>query len=168
MTGLVICSKPGDLPAKDLPLRSHILAYTPNDNLLSIITFPTTLTSSRRNRHKMTCLVSFFHPSTSSPFDIEYYLKSHMPLVERRWRKYGLITWQVCTFDPAQSPYRVHAALMFENASAFEKAVREDSKEIIDDVTRFSADMPLRVVGQVVAGQSIQRDSASEGSGFGE
>lgn len=70
-----------------------------------------------------------------------YYVESHMPLVERKWQKHGLTTWHVCTLDPTQSPYRVQAIMHFENVAGFEKAVEEESSEIMDDIKRFSEDI---------------------------
>jgi hypothetical protein len=41
----------------------------------------------------MPSTVTLLYPAV--PFDLKYYLTSHMPMVEKAWKSKGLKSWQV-------------------------------------------------------------------------
>jgi uncharacterized protein (TIGR02118 family) len=84
-------------------------------------------------------------------FIMDYYLATHMPLVEKHWKKYGLKSYSVAQLSP-DSPYSVTAVMEWESSEAFSKAQTDDgTKEIMDDVAKFSSEKPVLIAGNVVA-----------------
>lgn len=51
-------------------------------------------------------------------FDKAYYKSSHMPLVEKNWKQYGLKKWQVI-YLPSDAPYCVQAILEWGDVSKY-------------------------------------------------
>ncbi|KAH6693714.1 hypothetical protein F5X68DRAFT_228122 [Plectosphaerella plurivora] len=87
-------------------------------------------------------------------FDQEYYLKTHMPLVEKIWKPHGLSAWEILVF-PADAPYQVQARLTWESTDAWKAAASHaDSKAVFDDIPNFTASKPILLTGQVVGGSS--------------
>lgn len=96
-------------------------------------------------------IVTILYPKTStSTFDMEYYLSKHMPLVQEKWGSKGLQSWSIAKVDPA-SGYCVHASLVFQSVEAFQTAAKEDGPSVMGDVQNFSSEHPLMVVGEQVA-----------------
>jgi hypothetical protein len=78
-----------------------------------------------------------------SKFDKEYYLATHMPLVEKHWKKHGL-----------KSSYSV--VMEFESYEGFGAAGADpNTKEVMDDVKNFSNEQPIIVHGAVIGRESI-------------
>lgn len=93
-------------------------------------------------------LISVMYPSDSGTrFDMEYYLKNHMPLVSQRWSPKGLHDYTVLkgvgTPDGGAPAYQVVANLRFESAEAFKKAASEDGPEIFGDIPNFTDSQPV-------------------------
>ena len=79
----------------------------------------------------------------------DYYLKTHMPLVESKWKQYGLKGWKVLQF-PSDAPYTVGATLEWDSKEDFEKALgSEETKEVLGDVPNFSDKNPTLMPGDV-------------------
>jgi uncharacterized protein (TIGR02118 family) len=100
-------------------------------------------------------------------FDMDYYLKTHMPLVQENWSPYGLKSWKVrhayrptaCALADIvkviqfgdDSPYAVQATLEWGTLDDFKKAAGSDStKKVMDDVKNFSNTSPKLFSGEVV------------------
>ncbi|GEP08762.1 EthD family reductase [Methylobacterium gnaphalii] len=88
-------------------------------------------------------LVSVMYPSgAGTRFDMDYYLKKHMPLVSERWSPKGLHDYKVvkgvATPDGKTPPYQVMALLRFESAEAFAAAAQTDGAEIFGDIPNFT------------------------------
>jgi hypothetical protein len=102
---------------------------------------------------------------------MDYYLKTHMPLVQENWSSYGLKSWKVCYANPPlhdllrkhrltkekviqfgdDSPYAVQATLEWGSLDDFKKAAGSDStKTVMDDVKNFSNTTPKLFSGEVV------------------
>jgi uncharacterized protein (TIGR02118 family) len=82
-------------------------------------------------------------------FTQDYYLKTHMPLVESKWKQYGLKSWKVLQF-PSDAPYSVQATLEWDSKEDFEKALgSEETKEVLGDVPNFSDKNPVLMPGDV-------------------
>lgn len=59
-------------------------------------------------------------------FNMDYYLKTHMPLVEKTWKPYGLQSWAVTQMDnDGKNPYIVQATIVFKTKEGAEKAYAE-------------------------------------------
>lgn len=55
---------------------------------------------------KVSCVVAY--PSTTkeggeTTFDMDYYLSTHMEMIDRFWKKHGMKSWEVQSFPKEQS-----------------------------------------------------------------
>jgi uncharacterized protein (TIGR02118 family) len=79
-------------------------------------------------------------------FDLDYYMKTHIPLVGSRWGSAGLKGSQVLrgigspSGDPAM--YHIIALLDFESLDAFKAAAEAHGKEIFADIPNFTNVQP--------------------------
>jgi uncharacterized protein (TIGR02118 family) len=87
-------------------------------------------------------------------FNLDYYLKSHMPLVSAKWTAFGLQDWKVVQFEAGpdgSKPYSIAAVLTWDSLDSVPKALASDEgKGILDDVANFSDKGPIFLVGNVV------------------
>ncbi|QKD57292.2 uncharacterized protein FOBCDRAFT_139764, partial [Fusarium oxysporum Fo47] len=84
-------------------------------------------------------------------FDVEYYVKNHMPLAKKIWRLGGLKSYGVIKLG-GESPYQIYSMLQWDSLASFEKAfTSEEGKAIQDDVKNFTTAIPIIVVGGTVA-----------------
>jgi uncharacterized protein (TIGR02118 family) len=86
-------------------------------------------------------LVSVMYP-TGAKFDIDYYLKTHMPLVKDRWGPHGLKSAQVLrgAAKPDGSPpdYQTIALLTFGSLDDFKAAGKAHGREVFADIANFT------------------------------
>lgn len=84
-------------------------------------------------------------------FDSEYYLKTHMAIVDKHWRAFGLKSWTVVEF-PEGDPSGLHTQgiLLFDTFDQFEKAIEANIPEVMIDLPNYSNVMPVRYYGKVV------------------
>ncbi|KAL1588035.1 hypothetical protein WHR41_03392 [Cladosporium halotolerans] len=86
-------------------------------------------------------------------FKMDYYLKTHMPLVQEKWAEFGLKSWKVLKF-PDDSPYTVQATLEWESMDSFKKAAGSPSLQaVMDDVKNFADKPPKLMTGELVGSQ---------------
>jgi uncharacterized protein (TIGR02118 family) len=82
----------------------------------------------------------------SQKFDLDYYIKTHMPLVGSLWGPAGLKEAQVLrgigspSGDPAG--YHIIALLNFESVDAFKAAAAAHGKEVLGDIPNFTDVQP--------------------------
>jgi len=99
----------------------------------------------------MSAIVTVIYPKTeTSTFDLDYYMKTHMPLVQEKWSPHGLTNWTVAKLDESGG-YSFQALLWFESVEAWGKAVAADGPTIMADVPNFSSEKPLIVAGAEVS-----------------
>jgi uncharacterized protein (TIGR02118 family) len=96
---------------------------------------------------------------SDATFDMSYYLKTHMPLVEKNWKQYGLQAWHVVQYGPgpdgSKPPYSVCAVLTWGSQEDIKKATAsEEAKEVFGDVANFSNKGPTFIMGDVVGASS--------------
>ncbi len=101
-------------------------------------------------------IVSVMYPaSAGAKFDMDYYRKTHLPLVHARWDDGGLRELKVLTGVGAPgggpSTYSVIALLTFDSAAAVDQAVARHGAEIIGDIVNFSNVQPVIQVNNVLA-----------------
>jgi uncharacterized protein (TIGR02118 family) len=86
-------------------------------------------------------LVSVMYP-TGAKFDVDYYLKTHMPLVKDRWGPHGLKSAQVLrgAAKPDGSPpdYQTIALLTFGSLDDFKAAGKAHGREVFADIANFT------------------------------
>ncbi|OAL03743.1 hypothetical protein IQ06DRAFT_291438 [Phaeosphaeriaceae sp. SRC1lsM3a] len=97
------------------------------------------------------------HPESGAKltFDMDYYLASHMPMIERAWGPYGLKSWSINTFaDPSPltgttPPYLVQTTCYFDSVDNLKIALEKGSEQTKPDVEKFSNVFPVIWVGEV-------------------
>ncbi|CAJ2505467.1 Uu.00g128610.m01.CDS01 [Anthostomella pinea] len=98
--------------------------------------------------------ISVIYPA-GTKFDMDYYLKSHMPLVQKKWAPYGLTSWKVAHYTNEGAPYVVQAWLEFGSADQWAKAsASPEAKEVMGDIPNFSDKQPAMLIGDVVGGET--------------
>ncbi|KAF1840391.1 uncharacterized protein K460DRAFT_322985 [Cucurbitaria berberidis CBS 394.84] len=85
-----------------------------------------------------------------STFNKEYYLNTHIPLVQKYWGKHGMKSYAVTELN-ADGPYTFIATIDFETHEGFGAAIQDpNTKEVMDDVAKFSNVKPVLVHGGVI------------------
>ncbi|KAL5313310.1 hypothetical protein ACEPPN_019043 [Leptodophora sp. 'Broadleaf-Isolate-01'] len=96
----------------------------------------------------MPALVTLLYPAVE--FDLDYYLNSHMKMVQEKWTKSGLQSWSVTKLDPTSGNV-VQYSLVWDSAEAFQKtATSEVGASIMADVPNFTKGTPSSMVGEIV------------------
>jgi uncharacterized protein (TIGR02118 family) len=97
----------------------------------------------------MAITITVLYPNTpGSRFDLDYFVNTHIPLVETHWRGRGLTGVRLLkgagTADPATPPpYQVITVLGFESLEAFRAAARQSGAEVMGDVGNFTDVTPI-------------------------
>ncbi|KAL3481478.1 hypothetical protein BJX99DRAFT_253402 [Aspergillus californicus] len=96
-----------------------------------------------------------FPNDVDAKYDIDYYTKNHMPLIEKYWSKFGLKSWSVTKYIPGLdgSPpaYSFGSEVCWESEQGMNQAFGSpEAAEIMADVARFSNRPPTFLVGQVI------------------
>lgn len=105
----------------------------------------------------MPYLLEVNYPNESDlKFDMDYYLETHMPLVDQKWGPYGLQNWKIVKLDDgpdgAKSLYAVQAILTFETREDANKALTSSAAtDVFGDIPNFSNKGPVRLTGSVLA-----------------
>jgi uncharacterized protein (TIGR02118 family) len=88
-------------------------------------------------------------------FNLNYYLTSHMPLVESLWGKRGLLKWELVEFESGNAPeklfFRRANMMVWEDQATFAAASQGPiADEILGDIPNFSNRQPQILEGNVV------------------
>ncbi|KAI0425912.1 hypothetical protein F5Y09DRAFT_320542 [Xylaria sp. FL1042] len=95
----------------------------------------------------MTFIMSVVYPA-GTKFDMEYYLATHMPLVQTKWAPHGLKSWKVAQYDNEGAPYIVQAWLEWESQAHSEAGTNsDDGATVFADVPNFSSSKPVVLSG---------------------
>jgi hypothetical protein len=89
----------------------------------------------------MSYIVTLLYPVGQKPFDLNYYLKNHMTLVQKRWAQYGLQDWEVVKLDPAGGN-QIKCILRFKDEAGRAKA-SGDSDDIVGDIPNYTDTKPV-------------------------
>jgi len=93
-------------------------------------------------------IVQFAYPqAAASTFKLDYYINSHMPLIEKYWGPRGLLSWTV-TKGEEGADYFVQVTTFWESLEEFEKV--KAAEEVMGDVKNFSDVKPFAKVGLIV------------------
>ena len=101
-------------------------------------------------------LVSIMYPhQDGARFDLDYYLKTHMKLVEKAMKPFGLKKWAVEKGLPAAngkpSPYVCIGQLFFDSADGYDRAIAAKGTELRGDLPNYTDIAPVRQVSELVA-----------------
>ncbi|KAL7935908.1 hypothetical protein V8C35DRAFT_298544 [Trichoderma chlorosporum] len=93
-------------------------------------------------------------------FDMDYYLNTHMPLVQKTWSQDGLKSWQVLQCPP-DGPFYGGAVLTWEKAEGAAKSLAaEKTKPVFDDVPNFTNLTPIVITSPVISSWVNKEGSA--------
>ncbi|GGC54830.1 EthD family reductase [Chelatococcus reniformis] len=99
--------------------------------------------------------VTVMYPADDkTKFDLDYYMKTHIPLLKERWTEFGLSNVQVLrgAGKPDGSPldYRVIALLTFGSLDDFKNAGKAHGREIFADIPKFTDGQAVVQINDVV------------------
>ena len=98
---------------------------------------------------------SVYYPSGEGEFDMDYYLNSHIPLVERLMAPYGLLKVEVDQGigggrpgEPA--PFVAVAQMVFNSMEELQNASEAHDSDLAADVKNFTEIEPFFQVSEIV------------------
>ena len=101
-----------------------------------------------------TTITVFYENVDDATFDLDYYMAKHMPLVEEKFKPFGIEGWRVLkavgTPSGGKPAYSVIANLEFDTADQFLAAVAAEGGPVFGDVPNFSNKDPVVVIGDLV------------------
>jgi uncharacterized protein (TIGR02118 family) len=87
-----------------------------------------------------------YHVGPGQKFDLDYYMKSHIPMAGKLWGPAGLKGAQVLqgVGSPSGDPAGQHiiALLDFDSVDAFKAAAAAHGKEVLGDIANFTDVQP--------------------------
>ncbi|TKA32402.1 hypothetical protein B0A50_01508 [Salinomyces thailandicus] len=93
--------------------------------------------------------ISVLYPAGTN-FKMDYYMSTHMPLVQQKWGSYGLKSWKVVQM-PSEQPFCVMALLEFDSMASFQKAgAGPEREDVMNDIKNFSDKEPTILTGGMV------------------
>lgn len=105
-----------------------------------------------------TTITVLYENVEDATFDLDYYLAKHMPLVDEKFKRFGLKGWRVLkavgTPFGGKPAYSVIANLDFDHADQFKAAVEAEGGPVFGDVPNFSNKAPVVVIGDLVGAAS--------------
>ncbi|KAK5070168.1 hypothetical protein LTS08_008407 [Lithohypha guttulata] len=85
-------------------------------------------------------------------FDLDYYINTHMKLVEKHWGPHGMKSWTIVQFDKDDpSGQNVQCIMLWTSMEDFEKCFALGIPEVHEDLKHYTNGMPVRWTGKVVA-----------------
>ncbi|WP_419757885.1 EthD family reductase [Acidisoma sp.] len=101
-----------------------------------------------------TTITVLYETTAGSTFDLAYYMAKHMPLVEEKFKPFGLRSWRVLRGVSDQSggdaKFGIIANLEFDTAQQFRDAVAAEGGPVFGDVPNFTNLTPVVVIGEMV------------------
>lgn len=86
---------------------------------------------------------------------MDYYLSTHLALVQKHWEQFGLKKCTVVQYAD-DSEYCVQAILEWESKDSFQKAMASDTVDpLMDDVKNFVDKAPTFLHGKVVCSSLV-------------
>ena len=101
-----------------------------------------------------TTITVLYENVDDATFDLDYYLTKHMPLVDERFKPFGIKGWRVLKAVGSPSgdkpAFSVICNLEFDTADQFRAAVAAEGGPVFGDVPNFSNKSPVVVVADLV------------------
>ena len=101
-----------------------------------------------------TTITVLYENVDDATFDLGYYLSKHMPLVDEKFKPFGIKGWRVLqavgTPFGGKPRYSIIATLEFDSADQFHAAVAAEGGPVFGDVPNFSNKEPVVVIGDLV------------------
>lgn len=107
-----------------------------------------------QTNHPATISTTVLYPNSSdAKLDINYYLKTHLPMAELIWGGLGMISWKVTSFTPDlngnQPNYLLETVVEWVNVEAARKALQTDEgAQVLKDMENFTNISPIVLFGK--------------------
>ncbi|KAF7557534.1 hypothetical protein G7Z17_g538 [Cylindrodendrum hubeiense] len=100
-------------------------------------------------------LNAFFPNEPDAEYNVEYYVKHHMPLVQNTLGKYGLKSWTVTKFvtgpDDSEPKYSFGSVMYWESLESIKNAFAgPEIGGLFEDVVNFSNKHAELLTGEIV------------------
>ena|SRR5947209_2999965 len=95
--------------------------------------------------------ITVLYPNHSdATFNMDHYLKAHMPMVQEQFGLYGFDGYSVLKFvgAPDLDTYSVQATLNFKSIKDFQEALGATGEKVLGDVPNFSNKRPMLMIGE--------------------
>lgn len=106
----------------------------------------------------VTTITVLYENVDDATFDLDYYLTKHLPLVDEKFKPFGIKGWRVLkavgTPFGGKPAYSVICTLDFDTADQFRSAVAAEGGPVFGDVPNFSNKDPVVVIGDLVGSSS--------------
>ena len=93
--------------------------------------------------------------SEGATFDYDYYVNTHMKLVEEKLKPYGLQSWKVIKGlsggGDAPAPYLCVGMVIFDTADGYDRGGAVVGPVLRDDIPNFTNVTPVRLVAEIIA-----------------
>lgn len=87
--------------------------------------------------------------SETRTFDMDYYLNTHMKIVQEHWGPLGLKSWSIVEFEEGDpSGLLVQAILYWSTREAYDKAYAMGIPEVHEDLKHYTNEPPVRWIGK--------------------
>ncbi|KAK3181812.1 hypothetical protein K4F52_006879 [Lecanicillium sp. MT-2017a] len=100
--------------------------------------------------------ITILYPS-GPEFNLKYYMDTHMPLVAKNWKPFGLQSWEIIAFEPGQT-YQIQASLKWDSAESWASASApscDAAKAVFGDIPNFTTAQPVVLKGAQQGMQSL-------------
>lgn len=101
-----------------------------------------------------TTITVLYENVDDATFDLDYYMAKHMPLVEAKFKPFGIKSWRVLqavgTASGGKPRYSIIVNLEFDTADQFKAAVAAEGGPVFGDVPNFSNKEPVVVIADLV------------------
>ena len=102
-----------------------------------------------------TTITVMYENVDDATFDLDYYMAKHMPLVDVKFKPFGIKGWRVLkavgTPSGEKPLYSIIANLEFDTAEQFKAAVAAEGGTVFGDVPNFSNKAPVVVIEDLVS-----------------
>lgn len=100
-------------------------------------------------------LTALFPSDPDATYDMDYYVKHHMPLVQRTIGKHGMSSWTATRFGPGvdgSEPRYTFGSVAYWDSLASIKAAfaAPEVTEVMGDVANFSNKQPVFLIGETL------------------
>jgi uncharacterized protein (TIGR02118 family) len=86
-------------------------------------------------------------------FDLDYYIKVHLPKVQEKFGPYGLSKIEIDkpleSHEGTRSPFFAIGYLYFPSLKDFQKAYAAVGKEVVGDIIKYTDVKPMIQVGEI-------------------
>lgn len=101
-----------------------------------------------------TTITLLYENLDDATFDLDYYMATHIPLVDEKFRPFGLKGWRVLksigTPLGGNARFKVIVTFDFDTADQFRAAMAAEGADILSDLPNFTNKEPLIEVCDVL------------------